>query len=137
VAGLSMGGYGALKWALHEPWRFGAAASLSGALMISNTINVDDPDFAALMTRVFGTTPIPGTRHDLTHLIDLLDPATIPPLYVSCGTEDFLFGVNQHVVQVAEAKGLNVTTDFGPGDHEWGYWDSQIQKVLAWLPLTR
>ena len=32
VAGLSMGGYGALKWALHRPGRFAAAASLSGAL---------------------------------------------------------------------------------------------------------
>ena len=30
VAGLSMGGYGALKWALHQPERFAAAASLSG-----------------------------------------------------------------------------------------------------------
>jgi S-formylglutathione hydrolase FrmB len=137
VAGLSMGGYGALKWALQEPWRFGAAASLSGALMISNTMHADDPDFAALMTRVFGTTPIPGTRHDLTHLIDLVDPATVPPLYVACGTEDFLFRANQHVAQIAEAKRLNLTTDFGPGDHEWGYWDAQIQKVLAWLPLTR
>src|SRR4029079_1126758 len=28
VAGLSMGGYGAFKWALRQPWRFAAAASL-------------------------------------------------------------------------------------------------------------
>jgi len=34
VAGLSMGGYGAFKWALREPWRFAAAASLSGALVV-------------------------------------------------------------------------------------------------------
>src|SRR5690242_20985985 len=32
VAGLSMGGYGALKWALREPARFAAVASMSGAL---------------------------------------------------------------------------------------------------------
>ena len=31
VAGLSMGGYGALKWALREPERFAAAASMSAA----------------------------------------------------------------------------------------------------------
>ncbi len=23
----------------------------------------------------------------------------------------------------------------GAGKHEWGYWDQQIQRVLAWLPL--
>ena len=32
VAGLSMGGYGALKWAFTQPERFAAAASLSGAV---------------------------------------------------------------------------------------------------------
>src|SRR5207248_9658561 len=35
VAGLSMGGYGALKWALREPGRFAAAASMSGVLDIA------------------------------------------------------------------------------------------------------
>ena len=32
VAGLSMGGYGAMKWALRQPGRFAKAATLSGAL---------------------------------------------------------------------------------------------------------
>ena len=137
VAGLSMGGYGALKWALREPWRFGAAASLSGALMISNTGHADDPLFAALMTRVFGPTPIPGTVNDLVHLIESCDPTAIPPLYVSCGTEDFLYRANDHVVGTARERGLDVTVDFGPGDHDWDYWDIQIQKVLTWLPLAR
>jgi putative tributyrin esterase len=36
VAGLSMGGYGAFKWALRHPERFAAAASLSGVLDIAN-----------------------------------------------------------------------------------------------------
>src|SRR6478609_11942097 len=35
VAGLSMGGYGALKWALREPARFAAAASMSGAVDVA------------------------------------------------------------------------------------------------------
>jgi S-formylglutathione hydrolase FrmB len=28
-----------------------------------------------------------------------------------------------------------VTTNFGPGVHDWAYWDATIQDVLAWLPL--
>ena len=28
-----------------------------------------------------------------------------------------------------------MTTSFGPGDHDWAYWDDRIQDVLAWLPL--
>ena len=31
------------------------------------------------------------------------------------------------------ALGLDVTTDLRPGEHEWGYWDTVIQDVLAWL----
>src|SRR5215211_3786089 len=34
VAGLSMGGYGALKWALRQAGRFAAAACLSGAVNV-------------------------------------------------------------------------------------------------------
>src|SRR5215216_5844853 len=45
VAGLSMGGYGAFKLALTHPKRFAAAASLSGAVDLSEIIRVrkDDP----------------------------------------------------------------------------------------------
>ena len=32
---------------------------------------------------------------------------------------------------------LSVTTDFGPGDHDWAYWDARIQDVLAWLQVVR
>src|ERR671939_265941 len=39
VAGLSMGGYGALKLALRRPERFAAAASLSGALGVMRRIS--------------------------------------------------------------------------------------------------
>ena len=28
-----------------------------------------------------------------------------------------------------------MTADFGPGAHDWAYWDDRIQDVLAWLPL--
>ena len=33
----------------------------------------------------------------------------------------------------ARAKGVDVTTDFRPGIHEWRLWDAQIQDVIAWL----
>lgn len=50
VAGSSMGGYGTLGWALGDPGRFGAAASLSGALDIAGLVRGPqrDDDPAAL-----------------------------------------------------------------------------------------
>lgn len=28
-----------------------------------------------------------------------------------------------------------MTSSFGPGEHEWGYWEARIRDVLEWLPL--
>lgn len=135
VAGLSMGGYGAFKWALREPERFAAAASLSGALALSHPSERAEPDFARLMQRVFGDGPTDGTPDDVIHLVRTVDPATLPPLYVACGTDDFLHPANEWFVSQAATNDVPVTVRFGPGDHDWAYWDTQIQDVLAWLPL--
>ena len=38
--------------------------------------------------------------------------------------------------KACRAAGIPVTVDFGPGAHDWAYWDRKIQDVLAWLPLS-
>ena len=61
VAGLSMGGYGALKWALRQPERFAAAASLSGAVHVAGLrTRRDRPEDPRLLERVFGDRPRPA-----------------------------------------------------------------------------
>src|SRR4051795_10646195 len=70
VAGLSMGGYGALKWALREPHRFAAAASLSGALDLAYIQEFDlRPHIRALVARVFPDRKVAGGDEDLLHLV--------------------------------------------------------------------
>jgi len=138
VAGLSMGGYGAFKWALRHPDRFAAAASLSGALDMANRRRAgvaEGPD-PHLFDRVFGDDPVVGTDNDLLWLLDRADPASLPSLYLSCGTEDFLYGESVTFSEACARRGVPLTVDFGPGDHDWGYWDTKIRDVLAWLPLT-
>lgn len=136
VAGLSMGGYGALQWALRCPERFAAAASLSGALDLARLRR--DGDRAAVFDRVFGDAAIEGSDGDLLALLDRSGDAVgeLPALYVGCGTQDVLIEDNRAFAEHATRRGLTVTTDFGPGEHEWGYWDRQIQDVLRWLPLA-
>ena len=134
VAGLSMGGYGALKWALREPDRFAAAASLSAA---ADVVRLAQSGWRPeLVDLVFGSEPIAGTDNDLFALVERGSPAAIPPLYVCCGTADDGFDDNQRLVDAMRRRGLAVTDDFGPGDHDWAYWDARIQDVLAWLPLS-
>lgn len=133
VAGLSMGGYGALKWALRYPERFAAAASMSGAVDVADLQRLREQR-AELMGRIFGPA-VAGTDNDLFSLLDTLDPGAAPALSVCCGTQDPLIAHNRAFVQTLLDKQFAVAADFGPGAHEWGYWDARIQDVLAWLPL--
>ncbi|MER7458747.1 alpha/beta hydrolase family protein [Micromonospora sp. NPDC126480] len=135
VAGLSMGGYGAVKWALRHPDRFAAAASLSGALDVARrrhhpTAPVDP----RVWHTVFGERPVAGTGDDTVALLDRYGPDG-PALYVACGTEDFLYEDNVRFVGAARERGVPLTVDFSPGDHDWAYWDAKIRDVLSWLPL--
>jgi S-formylglutathione hydrolase FrmB len=133
VAGLSMGGYGAFKWALRQPERFAAAASLSGALDLAGRFPDGPPGGHGYLGNIFGDSPVAGTGDDLLWLLDQAEPGTLPRLYLCCGTEDSLYDENVRFRDACHAKGVPVTVDFGPGEHEWGYWDTKIQEVLAWL----
>jgi S-formylglutathione hydrolase FrmB len=129
VAGLSMGGYGALKWALHQPQRFSAAASLSGVLDIAARAQRGMPGDPGFFPRIFGEAPVAGTPDDLLWLLE--EASEVPRLYVCCGTEDALHPGNLTFVDACRAQNIDVATDFGPGAHDWAYWDARIQDVLA------
>ncbi|GAB1693173.1 alpha/beta hydrolase family protein [Krasilnikovia sp. M28-CT-15] len=133
VAGLSMGGYGAFKWALRQPDRFAAAASLSGALDVASIYR--QPYTNEVAARVFGDRPVAGTDDDLLHVLTTVDPARVPRLMVRCGTEDHLVEQNHRFVAACGERGVPLEVEFGPGAHEWSYWDAQIQAVLDWLPV--
>jgi putative tributyrin esterase len=137
VAGLSMGGYGALKWALRQPERFAAAASLSGALDVAALRarrRLSDP---TTLDRIFGPAEVAGSDADLLALLRRADASTLPNLYLCCGTEDELIMDNMTFRDACGQAGVPLTVDFGVGRHEWPYWDARIQDVLAWLPVGR
>jgi len=130
VAGLSMGGYGALKHAFTHPDRYAAVASLSGVADIRQL--AERLERSEIVQRVFDGAF--GPDDDIYDLLGRVDPVTAPRLYVGCGTdEDRLMPPNERLVELARAQGLDVTADFRPGEHEWGLWDAQIQDVIAWL----
>jgi putative tributyrin esterase len=136
VAGLSMGGYGAFKWALRHPERFAAAASLSGAAdLMGVRSRRERPEDPRMFERIFGDRGPGGGEDDLRWLIGRADETALPALYVCCGTEDALIADNIALRDELLAAGAKVTADFGPGEHDWAYWDARIQDVLAWLPL--
>ncbi len=142
VAGLSMGGYGAMKLGLRCPEKFAAAASLSGALDVGRLLREPAKDAYRRreMADTFGSyRQFHNGDNDLLALAARLAKSgqRQPKLYVCCGTEDFLYKDNQtfrgHLAEV----GLEMTYEEGPGVHEWGYWDRMIQRILEWLPIRK
>lgn len=137
AAGLSMGGYGAFKLALSRPEKYAAAASLSGALDLwarDEEAEEKLPDWRL----IFGDRDrFPGSENDLMHLVSELarSKGPQPRLYQCCGTEDYLYPMNQSFRNRCRAEGVPLTYEEEAGDHNWAYWDSKIQRVLEWLPL--
>ena len=128
VAGLSMGGYGAMKLALNQPERFGAAASFSGAVDIAST----SKRHAHNWKRITGGKSIRGTENDLLHMLKVNGTAEHKPrLYVSCGTADFLYGQHKKFIPALKKAGWDVTAYEEPdATHEWGFWDREIRKFI-------
>jgi putative tributyrin esterase len=137
VAGLSMGGYGALRWALSDPDRFAAAGSFSGPLDIARARAGREPHREPMLEAAFGEDDLTGTQHDLFRLLaDLRASGRTPPdLFVGCGAEDPLLPHSHDFARAATESGLAVTTSYPPGEHAWAYWDSAVRELLAWLPL--
>lgn len=138
VAGLSMGGYGAFRWALSKPEQFSAAAGLSTGDFSSMKFRSHLPN-AKFINLVFGEGSQEGTTNDLSYLINQCDKADgeKPRFYQNCGTEDFLYQLNTDLKESFERSSLDFTYVEEPGIHDWAFWDKTIQDVLAWLPLKQ
>lgn len=137
VAGLSMGGYGAFKWALRRPDMFAAAGSFSGALDLAGFLKETDKNSAIgrAFNLIFGQREIDGSEDDLLALVERAENSgvVLPRLFQRCGTEDFLYKGNVAFRDKCRECGVKLDYVDGPGGHTWGYWDEQIQHFLKWL----
>jgi putative tributyrin esterase len=135
IAGLSMGGYGALKFGLKYPDMFVLAGSFSGALGAA-TYPVAGPNAAVLssITNIFGPMDSETRKaNDIFRMVRELIPEktkALPFLYVDCGTEDFLFQNNRDFIDLLIEKKVPHEFRQLPGGHTWPYWDKQIQEFL-------
>jgi len=134
IAGLSMGGYGALKCALKKPETFRKAASLSGALDACGVTRLDPPlGDQAYWEDIFGPIDqIRGSENDLFAAAEACKENR-PEIFMWCGTEDFLYGMNIEMRDHLTKLGYELLYSEGHGDHSWKYWDREIQNVLAWM----
>lgn len=136
IAGLSMGGYGAIKFGLKSPATFVFAASLSGAFGVTRFTEQDgNPRWATSVAALGPAGSETRKANDLFELIAKLSPAQIsalPHFYFDCGTEDSArnFSSNRQLSELMYEKRIPHEYRELPGDHSWAYWDKQIKEVL-------
>lgn len=125
IAGLSMGGYGALLHGMSDPQRFAAIGSFSGAVEAS--LNIDDKELAAHpKLDIYG----------LTHRA-FAEGIKIPPMYIACGEDDFLYEMSRKYQDYLRQNQVDVTWVSVPGyAHEWRFWNMQVEEFLKWIPRT-
>lgn len=142
VAGLSMGGYGAVRLAFTKPEQYGACASLSGAIdLLSIMGSVEDGSLSGPFRwdAIFADPrAVEGSDADLFALARRrqAEGRPLPPVYQTVGTEDFIYEANVSARQKLEALGIDLTYAEHPGIHDWDFWDAHIRDVLDWLPLA-
>lgn len=153
VAGLSMGGFGALSYAARHPGMFRAAASYSGVV---NPIH--DAQFVLDLNAAFGEDPLGlwgdpveqrriWNAHDPLHLARQLRHT---PVFLASGNgqpgpfddparpvdtlEQELWEQNVLVAQRLKQLHAPLVTDlYGPGTHSWPYWERELHRSLPLL----
>lgn len=136
IAGLSMGGYGAIKFGLKSPATFVFAGSMSGAFGVTRLTEKEIGENWKDSMKLFGAagseTRMKNDLFDIVGKLPAARVASLPYFYFDCGTEDvqFIFSSNRELASLMFEKKIPHEFRELPGDHSWAYWDKQIPEVL-------
>lgn len=146
TAGLSMGGYGALKVALKNPERYAAVISMSGGVDRAALVDAarrqgpDDHSVhnAKALADVFGDLDaVRGGDEDLFGIVPRLAQSALPKpsIFQSCGGNDpMALEPNRRFYDLLTRNDFDVLYEEVPGyAHEWDFWDLMIRRGINWL----
>ena len=133
IAGVSMGGYGAMKAAFLHPERFFAAASFSGVLSFA-ILGLLTPERKTEFEHLFGDLArVPGSQHDPATWIKTAasHPKGLPRLYVYAGRQEDVYPLSLQFTAACRGQGIAVHYHEAEGTHTWPYFNKQLQRFLA------
>lgn len=134
IAGLSMGGYGAFKFAFRRPQMFCFAASMSGAFHAAKIFGDDTwTELQTSVLTVFGNDDLLRAENDLFQIIRNFPAEEItelPFFYFNCGTEDSFLPINIALAEALRRRGIAHEFELIPGGHDWNYWNAQLKIIL-------
>ncbi|MEP6903317.1 MAG: alpha/beta hydrolase family protein [Actinomycetota bacterium] len=141
IAGLSMGGYGAFKFAFRRPEMFCFAASMSGAFHAAGIFD-DESNQAWIelfpsIPQIFGNNQeMVRQRNDLFQIVEKFPSKQIknlPYFYFDCGAEDSFLPVNQRFAELLTHRKIPHQFIKTPGGHDWDYWNNRIKVLLSFV----
>jgi S-formylglutathione hydrolase FrmB len=134
IAGLSMGGYGSIKFGLKYPEMFSLVGSFSGALGATSFNEKNAGAIGKSIDVIYGPDGSETRKaNDIFGLARALTPEsikTLPFIYLDCGTEDFLFKNNRDFDGLLIEKKVPHEFRELPGAHNWDFWNSQVLEFL-------
>lgn len=124
IAGLSMGGFGALRIGARHASRFRAISGHSSITHLSQMARFIRQDVAD-----FGAAP-----RDASVLEAIVGAGVpLPPLRFDCGVEDELLDANRDLHRALEERGITHVYEEFPGAHTWAYWEAHLADTLAFF----
>lgn len=136
IAGLSMGGYGALMLALKHPSQYRFAGSLSGAITFPRAMNDTRSPERSLnpsLKRAFGERRDGG---DIFLLYRQTSKDYFPYIYLVIGTQDgykSFLPAHRAFTDLLRSAGVAYEYHETPGSHNWQFWDRELQPLLKRL----
>lgn len=148
VAGLSMGGAGAMKCAVTRPDMYAAALCMSGACRKADPPGTGKGQRGLPFGGEEGKSyngviaPIlPGSKDDVYFLAEqnVKEGKPLPRFFISCGDKDFALEGCRSASDFLRGLGYQVDYTEVPGyGHEWDFWDLTLREATkSWLPLRR
>lgn len=129
IAGISMGGYGAVKLALKHPELYGFAATMSGALDITRR----PPSLrrwgqTLRIWTVFGLRRNSRQSEDVFNLLNRSAVGDIQHMrwFSTCGKNDPLYAVNARFMREMQQRGAKFNIIATPGYHDWQSWNTAM-----------
>lgn len=141
IGGLSMGGFGAIHSALAHPENFGKMFGLSSALIVNSIKDVTEEGLVdgiankEYCERVFGDlTQLDNSDKNPEYLVTLrlAKGEKIQPIFMACGSEDFLVEKNREFRDFLIKNNVDVFYKESPGIHEWKFWNEYIEPAIIW-----
>ena len=142
LAGVSMGGFGALLIGAKYPQTFGKIAALSGAFIIPDVV-IGNPGVLGnanpwYFKKVFGSfEDLEGSSRDpLAEAVRSAKAGKLPPVYLMCGNRDVLCRENRKIAKTLADLGVDLFWQEAEGGHTWDVWNAYLPQMFQWLNLS-